>query len=158
MEIQIRTATAADYQAFCALCDDLDAQHREALPHLFQKPEGPVRERDYFEGLLADEQVGLFLAETGGNPVGFVHVIVRDTPPIPLLVPQRIAVVDGIAVTPAFQQHGIGRRLMEAAQAWAQAQGATAMELSVYEFNAAAIAFYQELGYQTVSRRMRKGF
>jgi ribosomal protein S18 acetylase RimI-like enzyme len=43
---------------------------------------------------------------------------------------------------------------MRRAQTWARAQGAGEIELTVYEFNEPAIAFYQSLGYKTVSRRM----
>jgi ribosomal protein S18 acetylase RimI-like enzyme len=45
---------------------------------------------------------------------------------------------------------------MDAAQEWAIARGATAIELNVYEFNEAAQAFYRQLGYATLSRRMIK--
>ncbi len=55
-----------------------------------------------------------------------------------------------------FQYHGIGRRLMDEAQAWASARGATSIELNVYEFNEDAIAFYERLGYRTLSRKMSK--
>jgi len=34
--------------------------------------------------------------------------------------------------------------------------GATSVQLTVYEFNQAAIDFYRSLGYETLSRRMRK--
>jgi hypothetical protein len=40
------------------------------------------------------------------------------------------------------------------AQAWAIAKGATSVELNVFEFNQKAIAFYEGLGYQTLSRKM----
>jgi ribosomal protein S18 acetylase RimI-like enzyme len=43
---------------------------------------------------------------------------------------------------------------MSEAHDWAIARGASSVELNVYEFNVPAIAFYQELGYQTISRQM----
>ena len=45
---------------------------------------------------------------------------------------------------------------MEKMQAWAIAKGATSIELNVYEFNEAAISFYESLGYQALSRKMSK--
>ena len=36
-------------------------------------------------------------------------------------------------------------------------QGATEIDLTVFEFNAGAIAFYRSLGYETRTRRMSKG-
>jgi len=79
MEAIIRAATADDYEVLCALFDEVDALHRDHLPHLFQKPTGPIRERAYFQGLITGENVGLFLAEVKGSAVGFVHGVIRDT-------------------------------------------------------------------------------
>ena len=41
MEISVGKATADDYIALCELYDELDALHRDHLPHLFQKPDRP---------------------------------------------------------------------------------------------------------------------
>jgi len=45
---------------------------------------------------------------------------------------------------------------MDTVHKWAIAKGATAIELNVYEFNKTAIAFYEALDYETLSRRMSK--
>jgi diamine N-acetyltransferase len=156
MTISVRKATANDYNTLCELFDEMDALHRDNLPHLFQKPSGSVREQEYYSGLIADENAGLFVAEADGKLVGFVHAIVRDTPAFPVFVPRRYAVVDGIVVKSEFQNRGTGRMLMDKMQAWAIAKGAASIELNVYEFNETAISFYEKLGYQTFSRRMSK--
>lgn len=156
MEVSIRKATAEDYSALCDLFDEVDALHRGNLPHLFQKPKGPVREHDYYWGLITDENVGLFVAEVDERLIGFVQVVIRDAPDIPVLVPRRYAVVDSIGVKSEFQNHGIGRMLMDTVHEWAIARGVASMELNVFEFNKAAIAFYHSLGYETLSRKMSR--
>jgi ribosomal protein S18 acetylase RimI-like enzyme len=156
MEISVRKATADDYNTICELFDEIDALHRDNLPNIFQKPSGSAREQEYYSGLIADENVGLFVAEAGEKLVGFVHTIIRDTPAFPVFVPRRYAIVDSIVVKSGFQNRGIGRILMDKMQAWAIAKGATSIELNVYEFNETAICFYERLGYKTFSRRMRK--
>ena len=156
MEISVRKATADDYNSLCELTDEIDAYHRDNLPHIFQKPGGAAREQDYYSGLIADENVALFAAEVGEKLVGFVHVIIRDTPAFPVLVPRRYAIVESIVVKSGFQNSGIGRILMDKMQEWAIAKGATSIELNVYEFNTAAISFYERLGYQTFSRKLSK--
>ena len=156
MEVSIRKATAEDYNALCELFDEVDALHRGNLLHIFQKPNGPVRERDYYLGLIADENVGLFVAEVGEELVGFVHAVIRDAPPIPVFVPRRYAIVESIGVKLECQKHGIGRMLMDIVHEWAIAKGATAIELNVYEFNKSAMAFYRRLGYETVSWKMSR--
>jgi ribosomal protein S18 acetylase RimI-like enzyme len=156
VEVSIRKATAEDYNPLCELFDEVDALHRGNLPHLFQEPNGPVREQDYYGGLIADENVGLFIAGIGEKLVGFVHAILRDAPAIPVFVPRRYAIVESIGVKSGFQNHGLGRMLMNTAHEWAMTKGATSVELNVYEFNKTAIAFYQRLGYETLSRKMSK--
>ena len=156
MTINVRKATTNDYNTLCELFDEIDTLHRDNLPHLFQKPSGSVREQEYYSGLIADENVGLFVAEADGKLVGFIHAIVRDTPAFPVFVPRRFAIVDGIVVKLEFQNRGTGRILMDKMQEWAIAKGAVSIELNVYEFNETAISFYEKLGYQTFSRKMSK--
>jgi len=157
MEVSIRKATVEDYDALCDLFDEVDALHRGNLPHIFQKPTGPVREHDYYGGLITDENIGLFVAEKGHKLVGFVHAVIRDVPAIPTFVaPRRIAIVESIGVKSECQAQGLGRRLMGTVPEWAIACGATAIELNVYEFNQTAIGIYQRLGYETLSRKMSR--
>jgi ribosomal protein S18 acetylase RimI-like enzyme len=156
MNIQIRRAAVKDYEAVCALYEEIDALHRTHLPQLFQKTNGPAREREYFQGLLADENVGFFVAEINGALVGFVHAFVRDAPDIPIFTPRRYAVVDCIVVKAEQQKNGFGRLLMAHMEAWAADKGAGSIELNVYEFNQGAVSFYEGLGYQTLSRKLKK--
>jgi hypothetical protein len=95
--MNIRKATPEDYKTLCELVDEVDDLHRGNLPHIFQKPNGPVRENDYYRGLITDENVGLFVAEVGEKLVGFVHSVISDAPAIPILLPRRYAIVDSIA-------------------------------------------------------------
>ena len=80
----------------------------------------------------------------------------RETPPLPILVPRRVAIVENLAVRSDLRRAGIGQALMDRVYRWARAQGAVEVELTVYEFNEPAIAFYTSLGYETSSRRMSK--
>ncbi len=154
--ISVRKATVGDYNILCELFDEIDTLHRNNLPHIFQHAIGPIREQDYYSGLVADENVGLFVAEIGEKLIGFAHAIVKDTPVIPILVPRQYANIESIVVKSGFQNRGIGRILMNAMQEWAIAKGATSIELNVYEFNEIAVSFYEKLGYQTFSRKMSK--
>ena len=156
MKISFRKATVDDYNNLCELFDEINSLHRNNLPYRFRKASGPAREQNYYSGLIADENVGFFVAEMGDKLVGFGHVIVRDTPAFPIIVPRRYATVDSIVVKPGFQQGGIGRVLMNKMQEWAIVKGVTSIGLNVCEFNQTAISFYEKLGYQTISRKMSK--
>jgi len=156
MKPHIRKASADDYDHVCELFQEVDTLHRENLPLIFQKPEGAVREREYYLGLVADKNAALFVAEMNEELIGFVRMVVRDTPNHPVMIPHHYAVIDEIAVKSEFQDRGVGNMLMEKAQAWAASSGAAYMELNVYEFNRNAISFYEGLGYKSISRKMRK--
>jgi ribosomal protein S18 acetylase RimI-like enzyme len=164
MRFAIRAATEDDIDALNQIIGDVDALHREHLPHIFQESDEPGRDREYMLGVLADELCSFLVAEaeepilgrTEGAILGFVQLTVRGTPPIPILVPRRIAFVETLAVREEIRRMGIGRALMDHAQRWAGEQGATEIDLNVHEFNHVAISFYRSLGYATSSRRMSK--
>jgi ribosomal protein S18 acetylase RimI-like enzyme len=150
--LRIREATASDYEGLCALFEEVDTQHREHLPQLFRTPQGPPREREVILRLITNTDSGLFVAEVGDELVGLVCVLIRETPSTPILVPQRIAIVDDLVVCSHHRRCGIGRALLQQAHEWASAHGAARIQLTVYEFNRAALAFYRSMGYRTLRR------
>jgi ribosomal protein S18 acetylase RimI-like enzyme len=156
MGIHIRRVVEQDYQVYCDLFFEINEFHRLALPGIFQQPPGSIVEREYFLSLLKNEQIAMFFAESAGQAVGLVAVLIRETPPNPVLVPRRYAVVDTLAIRPAFHRKGVGRALMQQAEEWAASQGVEDIELNVFEFNQGAQAFYQRLGYATYNRKMNK--
>ena len=152
----IRSAVESDFNELCRLMEQVDLLHREKLPHIFKEAEGPARSREYILGLIAAQNVGVFVAERGERLIGFINVIVRMSSDIPMLVPRCFALIENLAVDEDFRRQGIGRALLEYAHHWAMEQGAGRIELNVYEFNRGASAFYREIGYHTVSQRMTR--
>jgi ribosomal protein S18 acetylase RimI-like enzyme len=53
-----------------------------------------------------------------------------------------------LAVAPERRRAGLGRALMDAAEAWLRARGAPKIQLMVREDNAAALGFYEALGLE----------
>ena len=51
-----------------------------------------------------------------------------------------------LAVEPQRQRGGLGRQMMQAAEAWLRERGAPKLQLMVHETNTAAFAFYERLG------------
>lgn len=155
MAVVIRAASPADSAAACALFAQLDQLHARALPDVFQPVAGPPRPRAYFAQILADEEGALFVAEQQDALVGLIRCSIRTAPDLPLFVPRRYASIDDLVVDAAVRGRGIGRLLTDRAHQWARDHGASEVELVVWEFNAPARAFYEELGFQTVRRVMR---
>jgi ribosomal protein S18 acetylase RimI-like enzyme len=152
----IRKAKETDYQAICELFEELDLYHSNNLPEIFQPYMGPSRPLDYYLGMINAEDTTLIVAEVDGMLAGFVHGLVRVSTDIPIMVPRIYAIVDNISVRPDFRKHRFGTRLMQTFQEWAIEKCATSIELTAYEFNQPAIAFYKKLGYDTLRRDLRK--
>ena len=156
MKATIREARAHDYPQLCALIEEVDALHRDRLPDTFQKPLGPIRDEDYISYLIDSEHAGVFVAERAGQLVGFVQIMLAESPDIPICVPRRYALIDNLVVKSDLRRSGIGQALMNRASAWATAQGAISIELTVYDFNEAALEFYRALGYKMLRHTMSK--
>ena len=65
---------------------------------------------------------------------------------------------DNIAVQPARQGEGIGRRLMEHAESEARRLGYGHLDLYTHERMTENIAMYERIGYMEVDRRTERGF
>jgi ribosomal protein S18 acetylase RimI-like enzyme len=155
-EIAIRPATIADYAGIAVVFSEIELLHRQALPYIFRATDGPALERDFFEAQMADEEAIWLVVEQAGEIAGFAFVRILYAPNRPMLVQRRYAYVENLAVRVSAQRSGIGRALIQRAEGWAREHEVDEIELNVWEFNAGAIAFYQELGYVTERRTMRR--
>jgi GNAT superfamily N-acetyltransferase len=101
------------------------------------------------ERVLAQPGQCVAVAEEDGRVVGLLHVFER-----PALEKPCEAVVQALVVDAGARGRGIGRALMQAAEAWARSRGLGSVALHTRR----AQAFYALLGYQEVatSALMRK--
>jgi ribosomal protein S18 acetylase RimI-like enzyme len=144
-----------DYGGLCTLFREVDALHREALPQVFRDPGDPARSRDYIASIVEqDDNTCIWIAEQRHQIVGLLHISIRETRDIPILMPRRYAVVENLAVSQAYRRRGIGSALLRAAERWALDKRATQIDLHVWEFNEGARAFYEMMDYGTASRRL----
>lgn len=87
--------------------------------------------------------------KVAADPAGLLVAVDRDT-----VVGSVMAGHDGhrgwinyLAVDPQQQRSGVGRRLMEAAEAVLRARGCPKINLQIRQDNEAAVGFYRQLGY-----------
>ena len=66
--------------------------------------------------------------------------------------------VENVAVDPAFQGRGLGRRLMALAEAEASARGFSELRLYTNEAMTENLALYPALGYEETGRVVEDGF
>jgi aminoglycoside 6'-N-acetyltransferase I len=93
----------------------------------------------------------LVAAAADGRLIGFLEAGLRShadgcDPAIP------VGFVEGWFVREAFRNRGIGRELMEAAEAWARAQGCREMASDSLIDNENAHRAHQALGFEVVDR------
>jgi ribosomal protein S18 acetylase RimI-like enzyme len=155
-DVRIRPAIPAEHDALCGLFDALDRLHRAARPDFFRRADGPARPAAIVADLIAGPRSAILVAERDGGLAGLVTVLLQGIAGLPIVVPRRIAVVDNLIVRADCRRQGIGRRLIDRAERWADAQGAQAVEIVVHEFNHEARGFYDALGYRTSTRRLHR--
>ena len=152
----IRSATQADCEGIEVLIEEIDAYHRAALPQVFRKPNDPQRTRDFLSSALSNPDAVIFIAGYQDKIVGLVYAYVRALPESPIRIPSRVGEVDQIVVTKECRRNGVGKALMEKVHQWADEMKLDRLELSVWDFNQGAWAFYRTLGYATTFHRMWK--
>lgn len=130
-EIRIRPARPADAERLAALCTQLGY------------PASPDEVRRRLEQIRHDVDNAVYVAEpAGGQVMGWMQVYARQ-----LLVADRHAELGGLVVDAAQRRHGLGRRLMEEAEAWARARGCEALYLRSNVVREGAHRFYEGIGY-----------
>jgi ribosomal protein S18 acetylase RimI-like enzyme len=84
-----------------------------------------------------------------GEPVIGVIVLIAEDDSL---------LVENVAVSPAVQGTGHGRRLMQFAEQQAQARGLTRLTLYTNEIMTENLAIYARLGYRETARRTEDGY
>jgi ribosomal protein S18 acetylase RimI-like enzyme len=143
-DLAIRLATAADAPAFVELYGVLyesDGRLRDpALSPGWAEAHGAA----YFGAALAGPSSAGFLAEAGGQSVGY---LLARLYPADAFRAATVAELESMAVRPEWRRRGVGRALARAFVAWAHQRQASHLRVTAYAGNQAAIAFYQRLGF-----------
>ncbi|GIX20362.1 MAG: N-acetyltransferase [Erythrobacter sp.] len=90
------------------------------------------------ETMLADPAVTILTARDGEALIGCVAVTRKDA---------ALGYLGMLCVRPDLQSAGLGRRLLDAAEAHARALGLAAMEMTVIDSRTSLIAWYERRGY-----------
>lgn len=130
----IRVSTADDEASLLALTTATWSPDTTPAP-----PRDP--DRPFFDPKTKPEDV--LVADDDGTVIGYVILY----QPIPVRSHSHALEINGLAVDPARQGQGIGRRLVQAAQEEAQRRGARKVALRVLSPNVVARRLYESLGF-----------
>jgi GNAT superfamily N-acetyltransferase len=84
----------------------------------------------------------VFVADTGERLTGWIHVCRRH-----VLQTEPLAGVGGLVVDPHHRGDGVGRRLLETAERWADTNGLIVIRLRSNSVRSNAHRFYERRGY-----------
>ena len=132
--IHIRRATLDDAGAVTAITS---VAYSKYIARMGRQPR-PMT--DNYRRVIAEHPV--WVACLGARPVG---VLVLMAEPEAMLI-------YSVAVDPAYQKRGLGRRLLAHAEAQARAAGYQRIRLYTNELMVENIALYQRLGYEETGR------
>lgn len=108
---------------------------------------------DFNRGLPIPTITVVFIAENAGERVGFLELSVRsfsdgcESMPVPH--------VEGWYVQSHARGAGVGRSLMQAAEAWSRARGFTELASDTEVHNAASLQAHQHCGFEEVERLIK---
>jgi diamine N-acetyltransferase len=155
-KVLFKSADIEDYVELASLFREGDSLQCSAVPEVFKTPGEMKRSRDFIQRILDDKNSKIIVASYEKKIIGFVYGTMMSSPESPIYVHRRYAKIHDLVVNHKYRGQGIGTLLMAQAHSWAKEQGASQVELMVWEFNWHAREIYERLGYKTASRVMWK--
>lgn len=139
MKVTVKPASRADLETLLDFRRDLwpegsAAEHRRELER-------------FFDG-RAREPLAILVAEKNGEPVGFCELSVR--PHAEGCSTERVAYLEGWYVAPEARRQGVGRSLVEVAEAWGRHQGCSELASDTDVDNRVSTAAHLASGFEEV--------
>src|SRR6187551_3470571 len=154
--LKIRRATSADLRHIGRLGVLLVAVHHEFDSRRFLAP--TPRTREGYAGFLASQleepDAAVFVAEVNGDVIGYAYAAVESYDYMSLRGPA--GVLHDIIVDAEWRGRGVGRRLLEAALAYAASRGLEQIVLSTAERNDGAQRLFASMGFRPTMIEMTR--
>ena len=159
--ITVREARRGDEEALARIRAEVARYYLDLAPDYFQVLER-FAEPLGSEAAAIDSATLHLVAEAEGQVVG--AVVARLLPPEDAakreITPELGATslrIEYLAVAAASRRQGVGARLVEAAEAWGRAAGATIAETTTYHGSPLSVSFWGEhMSYEELSVNLRK--
>ena len=164
MDLALRPPRAGDGDGLARCWLDAGASYAALNPALFQIPDAAglaqsLEER--FLHLAAAQDSLALVADADGHVVGYLFAAIEHPSPRAATDASRDAgltrlLINALIVREASRHHGVGTRLMDAAERWGRARGAAIALLDTYD-SPLSVPFYERhLGYSRRALRLRK--
>lgn len=154
--MNIRKAISSDALLLSSLCVDVQSLHAKHHPDFFKMPPSEDFAASFFDGMLAEPAISIFLAEENGQALGYVLCKLIEQPENPFTFAMRYLLVDQISVRPAEQGKGVGKMLIEQVEVWAKELNIQKMQLNSWDFNIGAHEFFKKMGFEKFNYKFWK--
>ena len=155
--VKIREATPDDVGDLADIYQASAEHHVRLDPSLYSTPDYLSLKERYRKRLPLPENEQILVAEVDGEVVGWIDMQLRPATGQPRMMRDAVSVEIDIAVLPQHRGHGVGSRLVDAAEQWGVQHGATMVTMQTHVANLDAIRFYQERhGFRTTGILMMK--
>lgn len=144
--MNIRKAGFDDYPKVNPILVEVEQLHVELEPEIFRTIEN--YDLAHYSDLVTSNESVILIAELeDGSILGALIALIGEWPVLEVFHGGRYVMVKELSITQSAKGKGIGKALMAAAEEWARLQGIDQIQLSVWDRNQKAIAFYEALGY-----------
>jgi GNAT superfamily N-acetyltransferase len=144
--MQIEFATAADLDAMADLLVELFALEADFTPDRAKQLAALRRILDH------SDHGRLFVLRDAGRVIGMANALIS----ISTAEGGPVAVLEDVVIAAGHRGSGHGRRLVEHVLAWAATEGMSRVTLLADRDNAAALAFYERLGFEESAMVVRR--
>ncbi len=128
--------------------------HTGFEPEIFKQPNHDEI-KEFFRDILKDKNREILICHDEGRPVGYISLQIGGHEEHPFCYAQKWIYIDQVAVKKKFRGKGIGKKLIDAAKAFAKQHQINRMILDVWSVNENAKVFFRKQGFITFLERMR---
>ena len=154
--MKIRQAIATDSLLLSSLSVDVQSLHAKHHPDFFKIPTSDDFAMTFFNEMLADPVVSIFIAEENGQTLGYILCKLIERPENPFTFAMRYLLVEQISVHPMAQGKGVGKILIKRAIILALELNLQRIQLDSWGFNTKAPAFFEKMGFEKFNHRFWK--
>ena len=151
--MSVRLAKENELERVNELRRQVNDLHVKGRPDIF-KPGFPKELSDHVYTIRNDPKQRIVVCERGGLICGFAVLNHITRPETPFMTERDYLDIDEFCVDEAYRRTGVGTELMQFIRSYAEELGFSRIELNMWEFNADALAFYEEIGFTTYRRYM----
>ena len=143
--VNIRRAVRSDSESLERLYTQLEKDAVYYQPEHFIMSGKGARISD---GLFESDTQAVYVAEVGGEVVGFVHILLMESKNIACLKREKNVYIQDMVVDEKYRSKGTGTLLMGALKQYGRDRGASFVRTQVFPKNEDGLRFYRRNGFE----------